>query len=85
MAEFFAWGTLPKSWTSTMIIVVPKIENAPSFNDLRHVSLCNFSRKIISKLLMVRLALIVLVLFLLNKVGLSKVERSTITFSLFKK
>src|SRR3954463_6012630 len=56
ISEFFAGGELPKSWTSANLLPVPKIENPTSFNHLRPISLCNFCNKIISKLLMLRLA-----------------------------
>lgn len=56
ITEFFAAGELPKSGTCTTIIHVPKIDNPTSFKHLRPISLCNFSNKIIAKILMVRLS-----------------------------
>src|SRR4051812_11073692 len=54
--EFFAGGTLPRAWTSTYILPVPKVENPTSFKQMRPISLCNFNNKIISKMLSMRLA-----------------------------
>src|SRR4051812_24362972 len=51
ICEFFAGGHLPKIWTSTLIVPIPKVPNPESFKDLRPISLCNFTSKIISKML----------------------------------
>lgn len=54
--EFFAGHHLPRVWTSTLIIPVPRVASPETFKDLRPISLCNFCSKVISKLLSVRLA-----------------------------
>src|SRR5947208_186766 len=54
--EFFSEGELPKSWTSTSLLPIPKIDNPSTFHHFRSIGLCNFSNKIISKLLMIRLS-----------------------------
>src|SRR3954468_22274286 len=54
--EFFAGFEQPKAWTSTLIVPVPKVDNPATFKQLRPISLCNVSSKILSKLLHNRLA-----------------------------
>src|SRR4051812_25248498 len=49
ISEFFVGRELPKSWTSTLLLLVPKVQNPSSFKQLRPISLCNFSAKIITK------------------------------------
>lgn len=56
IAEFFNGHSLPKSFTSTIISLIPKKPNPTSMNDVRPISLCNFKYKIISKILCDRLA-----------------------------
>lgn len=56
ISEFFAGGELPKSWTSIILLPVPKVNNPSSFEQLRPIRFCNFSSKILAKLLMVRLS-----------------------------
>lgn len=58
MLEFFAGHPLPKVWTSTLIVPIPKVANPESFKDRRPISLCNFCSKVISKLLAARLAIV---------------------------
>lgn len=55
ISEFFASFDLPKSQTSTLILPIPKVENPIKFIHMRPISLCNFSSKVISKLLCNRL------------------------------
>lgn len=47
---------LLKSWTSTVIVAIPKVNSPKSFGDTRPISLRNFSAKIIYKLVTDRLA-----------------------------
>src|SRR5947208_2149792 len=56
ISEFFVRGHLPKSWTSTLIVPIPKMSNPETFKELRPISLCNFLSKIVFKLLALRLA-----------------------------
>lgn len=55
--DFFAGFSLPRSWTSTLIVTIPKVDSPTSFSEMRPISLCNFSNKVITKLLNQRLAL----------------------------
>lgn len=53
--SFFLGRDLHRSLTHTAIIFLPK-KPSPSFADYRPISLCNFSKKIISKVMVSRLA-----------------------------
>lgn len=53
--EFFCGKLLPKGFAATSLILIPKLTNPENFSDFRPVSLCNFSYKIISKILATRL------------------------------
>lgn len=46
---------LPSSISNTNIVLIPKIKNPSSPNHYRPISLCNFSYKIISKIISLRL------------------------------
>lgn len=48
--SFFCGSCLPRSWTSTLLFTILKVVS------LRPISLCNFSFKVVSKLLTSRLA-----------------------------
>lgn len=56
ISDFFAGADLPKSWTNTFFVLVPKVPNPTSFKDLRPISLCNSLNMIIAKILTARLA-----------------------------
>lgn len=47
ISSFFMGNPLPKSWTSTLLTLIPKTDNPSSYNDYRPISLCNTSNKII--------------------------------------
>lgn len=49
--DFFQGAYIPKEISSTTLILLPKVEHARNMKDFRHISLCNFSGKIISKIL----------------------------------
>lgn len=49
--ESFIAGELVEGLNKTFIILVPKSENATDFNHFRPISLCNFTYKIISKII----------------------------------
>lgn len=53
---FFQGYPLPRCLTSSLITLIPKILKPTSFNDFRPISLCNFTYKVISKILSERLA-----------------------------
>ncbi|XP_049405105.1 uncharacterized protein LOC125868520 [Solanum stenotomum] len=54
--SFFCGHIMPKFMSHACLVLVPKIEQPNRFTDLRPISLNNFSNKIISKLLSMRLA-----------------------------
>lgn len=53
--EFFANGTVIGAINDTNIVLVPKIEVATTMNHFRPISLCNFSYKLISKIIVNRM------------------------------
>ncbi|XP_071914026.1 uncharacterized protein [Coffea arabica] len=53
--DYFKGGWLPKGVTSTLIVLILKVEGASRWQDIRPISLCNVSSKIISKLVSSRL------------------------------
>lgn len=55
VVEFFEGGYLPRDITSTTLVLLPKTHEARALTDYRPISLCNFSGKIVSKILANRL------------------------------
>lgn len=53
--EFFEGGDLPVMLNETVVTLIPKIPMPESINQLRLISCCNFSYKIISKIVVLRL------------------------------
>ncbi|XP_071905711.1 uncharacterized protein [Coffea arabica] len=53
--DFFAGATMPRGFSSTTIILLPKREGACEWKDFRPISLANVSAKIISKVLSTRI------------------------------
>ncbi|PKU68714.1 Putative ribonuclease H protein [Dendrobium catenatum] len=53
--EFFKDSPFPKFFTSTSIVLIPKIDGANKWKDFRPISLCSFFNKIISKIISKRL------------------------------
>lgn len=53
---FFLGDHLNKFIKSTLLILIPKVENPATFNDLRPISLSSFASKIVSKILANRFA-----------------------------
>ncbi|XP_024006886.1 uncharacterized protein LOC112083394 [Eutrema salsugineum] len=53
--QFFENGKLPQEWNHTQICLLPKIQNPNKMTDLRPMSLCSVTYKIISKVLCTRL------------------------------
>ncbi|KAH0765178.1 hypothetical protein KY285_001049 [Solanum tuberosum] len=53
---FFCGHTMPKFISHACLVLLPKVEHPNKFTEFRPISLSNFSNKIISKLLCLRLA-----------------------------
>ncbi|KAL6203455.1 hypothetical protein ACLB2K_027155 [Fragaria x ananassa] len=53
---FFQHGTLPVSFNSSLIILIPKVDHADSIKQFRLIALANFVFKINPKILSIRLA-----------------------------
>lgn len=51
VVDFFRGGYLPRTITDTSIVLIPKVQDASSISEYMPISLCNFSRKIVSKIL----------------------------------
>ncbi|XP_051135512.1 uncharacterized protein LOC127254464 [Andrographis paniculata] len=56
VVEFFYGVPMPRSFTSTTIVLIPKVENPGEWSEYRPISLCNVTNKIVSKLVNMRLA-----------------------------
>ncbi|XP_027172427.1 uncharacterized protein LOC113772083 [Coffea eugenioides] len=54
--SFFCGHELPRSVSSTWIVLIPKVTSPQDFSQFRPISLCNFVNKVISKLLANRLS-----------------------------
>lgn len=70
--DFFKGAVLPQAYTSTTLVLIPKIPKPSSFGDMRPISLCNFTYKIISKILTDRLATILPMLISHEQTGFVK-------------
>lgn len=55
VCEFFNGGDIPHDLNETVVTLIPKIPLPESINHLRPISCCNFTYKIISKLVVLRL------------------------------
>nr|XP_025703912.1 uncharacterized protein LOC112805796 [Arachis hypogaea] len=53
--NFFQGGSIPKQINETQVVLIPKIKQAETLNQLRPISCCNYIYKIISKVLVARL------------------------------
>lgn len=53
---FFRGQQLPSSWTATIITLIPKSANTSIISDMRPISLCNVSHKIIARILSERMS-----------------------------
>lgn len=54
--DYFHGAYVPRERALTTLILIPKTQEANQLKDFRPISLCNFSGKIISKILAIRLA-----------------------------
>lgn len=54
--DFFNAQRMPRSFTSTTIVLIPKIENPKEWTEYRPISLCNVINKILTKIISDRLA-----------------------------
>ena len=54
--SFFCGAELPRFITSTSIVLIPKVQNPQEFAQFRHISLCNFFNKLLSRILADRVA-----------------------------
>nr|XP_033510896.1 uncharacterized protein LOC117275700 [Nicotiana tomentosiformis] len=75
ISDFFEGNQIPKAITHTCLILIPKVDNPHAFNELRPISLSNFSCKIISSLVNQRLSPLMNKLISPYQTGLIK-ERS---------
>lgn len=51
----FRAKTITRGFNKTMLVLIPKTKNAVDFNQFRLISLCNFSYKIVAKIIASRL------------------------------
>ncbi|KAH0773047.1 hypothetical protein KY290_010184 [Solanum tuberosum] len=70
--DFFAGNELPRAFTHTNLVLIPKVDNPQEFTDFRPISLSNFISKIISKLLNNRLSKIMNKIISPNQSGFLK-------------
>lgn len=70
--SFFYGQSLPRTWTSTLLVMVPKVASPITFGDLRPISLCTYSAKIISKILADRMAIFLPSIISLEQSGFIK-------------
>lgn len=69
IVAFFGRAELTKFYTHTCLVMIPKIGSPQYFTNLRPISLCNVSSKIISKILNTGLSLILPKLISSNQFG----------------
>ncbi|KAH0700920.1 hypothetical protein KY284_015135 [Solanum tuberosum] len=67
--SFFCGNIMPKFMSHACLVLLPKTEQPTKFTDLRPISLSNFSNKIVSKILSMRLATILPLLLSDNQSG----------------
>lgn len=54
MREFFKEKGLTKFYSHTCLVLIPKVDNPATFAEYRPISLSNFTNKIISKVVSIR-------------------------------
>lgn len=67
--DFFAGVPFSKSFTSTLLVLVPKTQSPTSFSQCRLISLCNYYNKIVTRVLAMRLSRLLPKLFSSNQAG----------------
>ena len=72
VAKFFGGAYLPRSVTSTSIVLITKKVTPVAWADYRPISLCNVTNKIITKILMARLAPLLSLVISPNQSGFVK-------------
>ena len=53
--DYFSGFTMPRGFQSILLILLPKKDSAATWADFRPVSLCSVSKKVLTKLLVLRL------------------------------
>ena len=56
IVSFFCGAELPRFITATSIVLIPKVSSPQDFGQFRPISVCNFLNKVISRILVLRLA-----------------------------
>lgn len=72
VADFFSGFHMPRSFTATSIVLLPKKINPNTWAHFRPISLCNVTNKIISKVLTSRLAPLIPLVVAPNQSGFVK-------------
>ncbi|XP_042067036.1 uncharacterized protein LOC121810304 [Salvia splendens] len=72
VGDFFSGAFMPRSFTATMIVLIPKKPNSVTWGDFRPISLCNITNKIITKILASRLAPLLPLVIAPNQSGFIK-------------
>ncbi|XP_027099048.2 uncharacterized protein [Coffea arabica] len=54
--DFFQGMEQPRSWSHSMVVLIPKVDGASHWREFRPLSLCNVSSKVVSKILAVRIS-----------------------------
>ncbi|PKU59819.1 hypothetical protein MA16_Dca027794 [Dendrobium catenatum] len=70
--HFFNGTLIPKFFTSTSIVLIPKSNNVNTWNDFRPISLCTIFYKLIYKILVNRLSVLLPKLISPNQMGFVK-------------
>ncbi|KAI0511114.1 hypothetical protein KFK09_011737 [Dendrobium nobile] len=70
--DFFEGNPMPKFFTSTTIVLIPKTVGATYWNEFRPISLCTFFNKLISKILVSRMAVFLPKIISLEQTGFVK-------------
>ncbi|XP_041999848.1 uncharacterized protein LOC121749336 [Salvia splendens] len=72
VGDFFSGAFMPRSFTATMIVLIPKKPNPVTWGDFRPISLCNVTSKINTKILASRLAPLLPLVIAPNQSGFIK-------------